>query len=241
MKIVKFTVSDLPISCWANGGGRTQVAVCYPESSSMSDFLWRVSFATVTSRTSPFSVLPGVVRQLGLLKCSGDARGLCVRKIGEASDESFVLVEPGSIRSFDGSTPLVAEMILEESAEKDSDNERQVTDFNLMVRSEKGVGAVPIAASTCGVSLAPFGHLPPSVRFPARVLGGVYVAFAPSRVRLLCDGGGTADVALCEGYWWSWGGDGTVVESCSEVAAGAPLVPDGGGLGVAYAIVQSCQ
>ncbi len=51
---------------WRNGGGSTQTIAAHPQSSSMENFEWRISTATI-ERAGPFSVFPNVDRSLIVL------------------------------------------------------------------------------------------------------------------------------------------------------------------------------
>ena len=55
---------------WKNGGGSTQELACWPPGADMNRFEWRVSLATV-DRPGPFSVFPGIDRQIMLLDGDG--------------------------------------------------------------------------------------------------------------------------------------------------------------------------
>jgi environmental stress-induced protein Ves len=52
---------------WKNGGDVTREVAAWPPGTGASDFDWRVSIATV-SRGGPFSVFPGVDRELAVLE-----------------------------------------------------------------------------------------------------------------------------------------------------------------------------
>lgn len=51
---------------WKNGGGRTQSVACFPPGADLDHFIWRVSVAEI-SRGGPFSIFPGVERQLAVI------------------------------------------------------------------------------------------------------------------------------------------------------------------------------
>ena len=72
-----FDLATTPSTPWKNGGGSTQELACWPPGADMNSFEWRVSLATV-DRPGPFSVFPGIDRQIMLL--SGD--GLHLRSPG---------------------------------------------------------------------------------------------------------------------------------------------------------------
>ena len=52
---------------WKNGGGVTREVAAYPRGSGAGEFDWRISIASV-SRGGPFSVFPGVDRELAVLE-----------------------------------------------------------------------------------------------------------------------------------------------------------------------------
>ncbi len=72
-----FDLATTPSTPWKNGGGSTQELACWPPGADMNSFEWRVSLATV-DRPGPFSVFPGIDRQIMLL--GGD--GLHLRSPG---------------------------------------------------------------------------------------------------------------------------------------------------------------
>jgi environmental stress-induced protein Ves len=72
-----FDLATIPGTPWKNGGGSTQELACWPPGAGMDTFEWRVSLATV-DRPGPFSVFPGIDRQIMLL--GGD--GLHLRSPG---------------------------------------------------------------------------------------------------------------------------------------------------------------
>ena len=65
-----FDLSTTPRMPWKNGGGSTQEIACWPPGADMNSFEWRVSLATV-DRPGPFSVFPGIDRQIMLLGGDG--------------------------------------------------------------------------------------------------------------------------------------------------------------------------
>jgi environmental stress-induced protein Ves len=65
-----FDLSTTPRMPWKNGGGSTQEIACWPPGADMNGFEWRVSLATV-DRPGPFSVFPGIDRQIMLLGGDG--------------------------------------------------------------------------------------------------------------------------------------------------------------------------
>ncbi|AOG25145.1 HutD/Ves family protein [Acidovorax sp. RAC01] len=65
-----FDLATTPSTPWKNGGGSTQELACWPPGADMNRFEWRVSLATV-DRPGPFSVFPGIDRQIMLLGGDG--------------------------------------------------------------------------------------------------------------------------------------------------------------------------
>lgn len=55
---------------WKNGGGETVEIAVFPPGSSVDDFDWRISMATVAS-DGPFSIFPGIDRTLSILDGAG--------------------------------------------------------------------------------------------------------------------------------------------------------------------------
>lgn len=82
---------------WKNGGGRTRGVAVYPPGAGMDDFLWRVSVAEI-AQTGPFSLFPGIERQLVLLDGSG--------VVLELPEESHRLSKPFQALRFAGETPV---------------------------------------------------------------------------------------------------------------------------------------
>ncbi|WP_321161179.1 HutD/Ves family protein [Verminephrobacter eiseniae] len=65
-----FDLATTPGQPWKNGAGSTQELACWPPGAGMDHFAWRLSVATI-ARTGPFSVFPGVQRQIMLLGGDG--------------------------------------------------------------------------------------------------------------------------------------------------------------------------
>ena len=102
---------------WKNGGGVTRKVAASPPDAGSSDFDWRISIASV-SRGGPFSVFPGVDRELAVLE---GALRLSIEGRAEIS------VRPGSppVR-FAGDVPCSGEP-----------HDVPVTDLNVMTRRGK--------------------------------------------------------------------------------------------------------
>lgn len=99
---------------WKNGGGVTMEVAVFPPSAGFDDFGWRVSIAQI-NRGGPFSIFPGVDRELGMLE------GRVSLNIAEQSaiDLSH---DAGPVR-FAGDVPTSAELVGESA-----------TDLNVMTR-----------------------------------------------------------------------------------------------------------
>ncbi|MCW5284891.1 HutD/Ves family protein [Verminephrobacter eiseniae] len=65
-----FDLATTPGQPWKNGAGSTQELACWPPGAGMDHFAWRLSVATI-ARSGPFSVFPGVQRQIMLLGGDG--------------------------------------------------------------------------------------------------------------------------------------------------------------------------
>jgi len=64
MRILR--ASDRIATPWKNGGGVTTEVAVFPAGAGFDDFGWRVSIAQIT-RGGPFSIFPGIDRELGML------------------------------------------------------------------------------------------------------------------------------------------------------------------------------
>ena len=63
-------LADCPSQPWKNGLGRTREIAVHPKLANSDDFDWRVSIAEVDS-AAPFSLFPGIDRQIALLDGAG--------------------------------------------------------------------------------------------------------------------------------------------------------------------------
>lgn len=70
MTVHRFSRANAPATPWKNGGGSTCEIASWPPGSTLEDFDWRVSIATIAA-SGPFSVFPGVDRTLMLLDGDG--------------------------------------------------------------------------------------------------------------------------------------------------------------------------
>lgn len=82
---------------WKNGRGRTHEIAVHPPGAGMDDFLWRVSVAEI-AEAGPFSLFPGVERQLLLLDGSG--------VVLELPDGCHRLSQPYQVLCFAGEAPV---------------------------------------------------------------------------------------------------------------------------------------
>ena len=70
MGLHRFQQHKLAATPWKNGGGSTREIACWPPSSALGDFGWRVSIASITE-AGPFSVFQDVDRHIMLLDGDG--------------------------------------------------------------------------------------------------------------------------------------------------------------------------
>jgi hypothetical protein len=118
-------LSDCPPQPWKNGLGSTRELAVYPSDATADDFVWRVSIATVDS-AAPFSLFPGIDRQIALLRGAGFRMTLDGER-EHALDTPFVpFAFPGEARV---TTALIG---------------GPTDDFNLMVRRNLARGAVEV-------------------------------------------------------------------------------------------------
>ena len=118
MSIQRFAFNELPVTRWKNGGGATREAVNWPPGAGLDTFDWRVSIANITA-SGPFSVFPGVDRQIMLLE--GDGVRLTSR------DFDHALVTPLDPFPFRGEAAVDCTLLGGPSV-----------DFNLMGRRARG-------------------------------------------------------------------------------------------------------
>lgn len=134
-----FDLNALAATPWKNGGGTTREIVRWPEGSTLEDFEWRVSVATLAA-PGPFSELPGVDRQIMLL--SGDGARL------QSPDGGIdhALQQRWQVWDFTGETALSASLYGGESS-----------DFNLMLRRGHWQGRMQVVHGAQQAGLAPAG------------------------------------------------------------------------------------
>jgi environmental stress-induced protein Ves len=102
---------------WKNGGGETREIVCFPPGSSLDDFAWRLSTATVME-DGAFSIFDGIDRRLYLL----EGKGLTLR-LGKGETCHLGTEHPVD---FKGELPVYGSLI-----------DGPVVDFNIMVRRDR--------------------------------------------------------------------------------------------------------
>lgn len=70
LKYIFFDANTIEPQAWKNGGGQTQEIISFPIGANWSDFIWRVSIATI-QQSGPFSIFNGIDRIICLLKGDG--------------------------------------------------------------------------------------------------------------------------------------------------------------------------
>lgn len=108
-----FTVADLAVTPWRNGGGETREILSIPDQAS--DFNWRASIATI-AEDGPFSLFPGIDRSITLL--SGE--GVHLFAEGKIDHALTSIAEPFA---FSGDVAVTSRLLA-----------GTTTDFNIMTR-----------------------------------------------------------------------------------------------------------
>lgn len=139
MPVRTFDLNTLAAMPWKNGGGSTREIVRWPEGSTLDDFEWRVSVATLAA-PGPFSLLPGVDRQIMLL----DGDGAHLRGAGDGIDHA--LQERWKVFAFAGEAAIDATLA-----------GRISTDFNLMLRRGQWQGQMRAVHGAQQLGSAPAG------------------------------------------------------------------------------------
>ena len=101
MTLQTFDLDALAAAPWKNGGGTTREIMRWPADSTLENFEWRVSVATLAA-SGPFSALPGVDRQIMLL----DGEGARLRSPDGRIDHA--LSERGKVFAFSGDAAVDA-------------------------------------------------------------------------------------------------------------------------------------
>ena len=152
MSLRRFTIEELPVTTWKNGGGATREIVSWPPYAEPDAFDWRVSIATIAA-SGPFSTFPGIDRTIMLL----DGDGVRLQSAGF----DHLLDTPHQPFSFDGEAPVDCSLLGGTS-----------TDFNLMVRRGQGRAEVRILEDVMELDISEHGLLL-SIEGQWRVGGGV--------------------------------------------------------------------
>ena len=134
-----FALDQLPVTPWKNGGGTTREILCQPPGTSMDNFDWRVSIATI-AQAGPFSAFPGIDRVIMLL----DGAGVHLR----ANGIDHRLDTPGQPFAFSGD--LALDCTLHGGAS---------TDFNVMSRRSRMRAEVQVFTAAQQIPVATQGLL----------------------------------------------------------------------------------
>lgn len=139
MKILR--ASDHKRMLWKNGKGETVEIAVFPPDSSIDDFDWRISMATVAA-DGPFSIFPGIDRTLAILEGNGMALDI-------AGSAPVLLTTASDPLAFPADIPVAARL-----------HDGEITDLNVMTRRAglshtmirievDGSKTIPVPASTC--------------------------------------------------------------------------------------------
>lgn len=118
-------LAECPSQPWKNGLGRTREIAVQPSAAGSDDFLWRVSIAEVDS-AAPFSVFPGIDRQIVLL----DGAGFTMTLDGEWT---HALTTPLAPFAFPGEAKVTVALA-----------DGPTRDFNLMLRRARAHGGIHV-------------------------------------------------------------------------------------------------
>lgn len=110
---------------WKNGMGVTREVARFPHAAGSDDFIWRISVAEVNS-AAPFSLFPGIDRQIVLLDGGGFTMTLDGRR-------QHALTTPLQPFAFPGEAPVDVAMAA-----------GATRDFNVMVRRAVATGHVDV-------------------------------------------------------------------------------------------------
>ncbi|MCG9962541.1 HutD/Ves family protein [Shewanella cutis] len=109
-------------SLWKNGGGSTKQLLISPKDSDLTNFDYRISIATISS-DGPFSIFPGIDRQLCILE--GEGVKLLMPENGAKPSE--LLLRPNQAAfCFSGETQIESQLL-----------DKQIIDFNVMTKRGK--------------------------------------------------------------------------------------------------------
>jgi environmental stress-induced protein Ves len=136
----RFDIRDLTAAPWKNGGGTTREIACRPPRTTVADFAWRASIATIAA-DGPFSVFAGVDRSITLLQGGGvHLRTTAGGDIDHRLDTPFVPF------AFDGARAVNATLLAGESL-----------DFNVMTRRDRVRADVRAVREACVLQPAACG------------------------------------------------------------------------------------
>lgn len=141
MTLQRFSVATLLSKPWKNGGGRTREIACWPPSSALGDFGWRVSIASITA-AGPFSVFQGVDRHIMLLDGDG------VRLQSDDGRIDHCLKTPFAPFAFSGDVDINCTLAGGSSC-----------DFNVMTRRGQWQAELHVLNVTTDLPTAPHGLL----------------------------------------------------------------------------------
>ncbi|MFB2655550.1 HutD/Ves family protein [Shewanella xiamenensis] len=109
-------------SLWKNGGGSTKQLLISPKDADLTNFDYRISIATISS-DGPFSIFPGIDRQLCILE--GEGVKLLMPENGAKPSE--LLLRPNQAAfCFSGETQIESQLL-----------DKQIIDFNVMTKRGK--------------------------------------------------------------------------------------------------------
>lgn len=123
MQFLKY--QNLPVTPWKNGGGVTREIGALHSGGDSSQFLWRVSIATV-SASGPFSRFAGVDRTIAVLSGAGLR---LTHPTGTAE-----ITPTSSPYSFDGETPIDADILGGETIDLNAMSLRKVYTHHMQLR-----------------------------------------------------------------------------------------------------------
>ena len=128
-------------SLWKNGGGSTKQLLIWPKGADLSNFDFRISIATISS-DGPFSIFPGIDRQLCILE--GEGVKLLMSENGAKSCE-LVLRPNQAAFCFSGETQIESQRL-----------DKRIIDFNVMTKRGKYRAYIERLELKGSLSLEPF-------------------------------------------------------------------------------------
>lgn len=118
IRIIRY--EECESSLWKNGGGSTKQLLIWPKGADLSNFDFRISTATISS-DGPFSLFPGIDRQLCILEGEGVRLKIKGNDLGQS--EEIVLRPNAPPFCFSGETQIESKLLV-----------NQILDFNVMTR-----------------------------------------------------------------------------------------------------------